>query len=101
MGDWRPIVNELGPLMPRKGQRVRIKAFAEWPSLAGMQLKCGIAWLPCEGVVVDVQGIAATPADRAARRPSSVEFTIRTDDGTVEARELPMGAMGCVEVSDG
>lgn len=97
--EWRRIVHADGTVsFPRKGQRVRIKSSAEWVSLAGAVLKAQVAWLPVEGVVVDVQGVAADEAARAARIPSAVEFTVRTDRGDPAVVTLPMGALGCVEV---
>lgn len=95
---WRSIVTDGVVRLPHKGERVRIRALAEWVSLAGMQSKMGLGWLPCEGEVTGVHGVAATRADFEAHRWSAVEFAVHTDAGVDEVRSLPLNALACVEV---
>lgn len=98
-------MNAAGPLMPSKGQRVRVKMLAQWPpaaapaSLAGMQMKCG-AFSGAEGVLEHLYGVAHSPEAKAAKRPEAIEFHLRTDEGELKVVTRPFNptALGSVFV---
>lgn len=95
---WQCIVVEGFPCFPNKGRTIRIQGCAEWVSLTGMQLKFQLSWLPVEGVMLGLKGIAHSPEAKAERRPEEVEFTVRPADGPIAVVTIPYAALACVSV---
>lgn len=100
---WRPIVGEGGVVdnaLLDRGRRVQVRARANFPALAGMQMKCTVDAPPVTGVLVDRALLAVSRADLDAGR-YELELVIRDDAGKTHTRVVAKTDFDLVYSLDG
>lgn len=75
--------------LPRKGQRVRVRAVLSLPSLAGVQLKGTVSYLPVEGTVESLHG-------DHPRRPKTIGIVIKDDAGRTHEYKMSVEELALV-----